>query len=459
MPHALDTGNTAWLMASTAMVLLMTPGLAFFYGGMVKTKHVLVMLKMSFVCLAIVTLLWLAIGYSLAFGTDVGGWGLIGSPSDYFMHDVGMTSLHGSIPTVIFSCFQMAFAIITVALISGSIAGRATMRGWLWFVVAWTLFVYVPMAHWVFAPDGWVSAHLGALDFAGGLPVELNSGAAGLAVAIVVRKRKDFERETIRPHNLPLVVIGLALLWFGWFGFNAGSALEDGGTAPMVFLNTQLAACGAMVGWPLIEKWRLGHVEMLGVASAAVAGMVAITPACGEVSPIGALVIGFVAGVVCAFAVNLKYKMRYDDTLDVVGVHGWGGIVGVLAIGLFATSQMSGKKGLFYGGGVDLLWRQAVAVVACGVFSFGMTWLIAQVIEKTVGFRAAEDYEDVPGQEEEQAYDDETIAEIRKRLVETRVPVTVGTGAAGAEQSPVGTGDAEILAEIRLVLERREQEK
>jgi len=456
MPHALDTGNTAWLMASTAMVLLMTPGLAFFYGGMVKTKHVLVMLKMSFVCLAIVTLLWLAIGYSLAFGTDVGGWGLIGSPSDYFMHDVGMTSLHGSIPTVIFSCFQMAFAIITVALISGSIAGRATMRGWLWFVVAWTLFVYVPMAHWVFDPNGWVTAHLGALDFAGGLPVELNSGAAGLAVAIVVRKRKDFERETIRPHNLPLVVVGLALLWFGWFGFNAGSALEDGGTAPMAFLNTQLAACGAMVGWPLIEKWRLGHVEMLGVASAAVAGMVAITPACGEVSPIGALTIGFVAGVVCAFAINLKYRMRYDDTLDVVGVHGWGGIVGVLAIGLFATSQMSGKKGLFYGGGVDLLWRQAVAVLACGAFSFGMTWLIAKAVEKTVGFRAAEEYEDVPGQQEEQAYDDETIAEIRKRLVETRVPVAAGS--AGAGPAPL-SGDSELLAEIRLVLERREQEK
>jgi len=464
MPHALDTGNTAWLMVSTAMVLLMTPGLAFFYGGMVKTKHVLVMLKMSFVCLAIVTLLWVAIGYSLAFGTDVGGWGLIGSPADWFMHDVGMTSLHGSIPTVVFSCFQMAFAIITVALISGSIAGRATMRGWLWFVVAWTLFVYVPMAHWVFDPSGWVTAHLGALDFAGGLPVELNSGAAGLAVAIVVRKRRDFERETIRPHNLPLVVVGLALLWFGWFGFNAGSALQDGGTAPMAFLNTQLAACGAMVGWPLIEKWRLGHVEMLGVASAAVAGMVAITPACGEVSPLGALTIGFVAGVVCAFAINLKYRMRYDDTLDVVGVHGWGGIVGVLAIGLFATAQMSGKRGLFYGGGVGLLWRQAVAVVACGAFSFGMTWLIAKAVEKTVGFRAAEDYEDVPGEQEEQAYDDETIAEIRRRLVEAQVPVSAGTVSVAARAgsgsgSGSGSGDSELLAEIRLVLERREQEK
>ncbi|GAB2694979.1 ammonium transporter [Kitasatospora kifunensis] len=456
MPTTLDTGNTAWLMASTAMVLLMTPGLAFFYGGMVKTKHVLVMLKMSFVCLALVTLLWLAIGYSLAFGKDVGGLGLIGSPAHWMMHDVGLDSRTGSIPTVIFSCFQMAFAIITVALISGSIAGRATMRGWLWFVVAWTLFVYVPMAHWVFAPDGWITRHLGALDFAGGLPVEINSGAAGLAVAIVVRKRKDFEREPIRPHNLPLVVIGLALLWFGWFGFNAGSALQDVHNAPMAFLNTQLAACGAMVGWPLIEKWRLGHVEMLGVASAAVAGMVAITPACGEVSPVGALVIGFVAGVVCAFAINLKYKMRYDDTLDVVGVHGWGGIVGTLAIGLFATSQMSGKKGLFYGGGLDLLWRQAVAVLACAAFSFGVTWLIAQVVEKTVGFRAAEEYEHVPGAEEEQAYDDETIAEIRQRLLTARVPVAVG-----AEGSPVAAreADAALLAELREVLTRREQEK
>ncbi|MDH6109648.1 Amt family ammonium transporter [Kitasatospora sp. MAP12-15] len=459
MPTTLDTGNTAWLMASTAMVLLMTPGLAFFYGGMVKTKHVLVMLKMSFVCLAVVTLLWLAIGYSLAFGKDVGGLGLIGTPKHWFMHDIGMTSLWGStgIPTVIFSCFQMAFAIITVALISGSIAGRATMRGWIWFAIAWTLLVYVPLAHWVFAPDGWVTAHLGALDFAGGLPVEINSGAAGLAVAIVVRKRKDFERETIRPHNLPLVVIGLALLWFGWFGFNAGSALQTGGTAPMAFLNTQLAAAGAMVGWPLIEKWKLGHVEMLGVAGAAVAGMVAITPSCGEISPLGALAVGFIAGVVCAFAINFKYKMGYDDTLDVVGVHGFGGIVGTVAIGLFATVQMSGKKGLFYGGGVDLLWRQAVAVLACASFSFAATWLIAKVIEKTVGFRADEEYEHVPGHEEELAYDDETISEIRSRLMQARVPVTVG--AAGAQEVDPAVADHQLLADLREVLSRREQEK
>lgn len=461
MPSGYDTGNTAWMMASTAMVLLMTPGLAFFYGGMVKTKHVLVMLKMSFACLSLVTILWVAFGYSLAFGKDAGG-GMIGNLDHAFFRGIGMDSLHGSIPTVIFACFQMSFAIITVALISGSIAGRATMKGWLVFVVAWTTLVYVPTAHWVFAPDGWINQSLGALDYAGGLPVELSSGASGLAVAIVVRKRKDFERETIRPHNLPLVVIGLALLWFGWFGFNAGSALQVEGSAPTTFFNTQLAAAGAMIGWPIIEKWRLGHVEMLGVASAAVAGMVAITPACGEVSPLGALIIGFTAGVVCCFAVNMKFKIGVDDTLDVVGVHGWGGIVGVLSIGFFATAAMSGKKGLFYGGGLDLLWRQAVAVLAVGSFAFAMTWIIAKVIDKAVGFRASEEYGNVPGREEEVAYDNETLDEIRDRIGGTGA----GTGAGAREPAAVGASkdaaeqrDAALLAEIVSVLDRRERDK
>ncbi|MFJ7204080.1 ammonium transporter [Streptomyces sp. NPDC098789] len=466
MPPGYDTGNTAWMMASTAMVLLMTPGLAFFYGGMVKTKHVLVMLKMSFACLSLVTVLWLAIGYSLAFGKDAGG-GLIGGLDHAFFRGVGMTTLHGSIPTVIFACFQMSFAIITVALISGSIAGRATMKGWLVFVTAWTLMVYVPIAHWVFAPDGWIARSLGALDYAGGLPVELGSGASGLAVAIVLRKRRDFERDPIRPHNLPLVVIGLALLWFGWFGFNAGSALQVEGSAPTTFFNTQLAAAGAMIGWPIIEKWRLGHVEMLGVASAAVAGMVAITPACGEVSPVGALVIGFVAGVVCCFAINMKYKIGVDDTLDVVGVHGWGGIVGVLSVGFFATAAMSGKKGLFYGGGLDQLWRQTVAILAVGGFAFAMTWLIAHAIDKAVGFRASEEYENVPGREEEVAYDSETLDQIRDRMGERaeepgRAPARAGTGVGGAA-SAAGTDpaaqDAALLAEVLSVLERRERDK
>ncbi|MFC8127799.1 ammonium transporter [Streptomyces sp. NPDC057302] len=448
---SLDTGDSAWLLASTAMVLLMTPGLAFFYGGMVRTQHVLVMLKMSFACLALVTLLWLAVGYSLAFGPDIGG-GMLGNLDHAFFRGIGMNELHNTIPETVFACFQMSFAIITVALISGSIAGRATMRGWLVFVVVWTLLVYIPLAHWVFSPEGWVVAHLGALDFAGGLPVELNSGAAGLAVAIALRKRKDFERQPIRPHNLPLVVIGLALLWFGWFGFNAGSALKDAGGAPTAFLNTQLAACAAMVGWPLIEKWRLGHVEMLGVASAAVAGMVAITPSCGEVSPLGAVCIGFMAGVVCAFAVNFKFKLGVDDTLDVVGVHGWGGIVGTLSIGLFATAQMSGKKGLFYGGGFDQLWRQAVAVLACGSFSFVVTWLIAKAIDKTIGFRTKEEYEDVPGEEEEIAYDNATLDEIQARLDKPRL--TAPQPAAARTSA-----DTEKLGEILDLLERREREK
>ncbi|WP_275431878.1 MULTISPECIES: ammonium transporter [unclassified Streptomyces] len=450
MAASLDTGDSAWLMTSTAMVLLMTPGLAFFYGGMVRTQHVLVMLKMSFACLALVTLLWLAVGYSLAFGPDIGA-GLLGNLDHVFFRGVGMNELHNTIPATVFACFQMSFAIITVALISGSIAGRATMRGWLVFVVVWALLVYVPMAHWVFAPDGWIQADLGALDFAGGLPVELNSGAAGLAVAIALRKRRDFERQPIRPHNLPLVVIGLALLWFGWFGFNAGSALQDAGGAPTAFLNTQLAACAAMIGWPIVERFQHGKVEMLGVASAAVAGMVAITPACGEVSSLGAVCIGFTAGVVCAFAINLKYRIGVDDTLDVVGVHGWGGIVGVLSIGFFATAAMSGKKGLFYGGGLDLLWRQAVAVLACGTYSFVVTWLIAKAIDGTVGFRTREEYEDVPGREEEIAYDNATLDEIQARL---DAPHATATVAVADRRDETG-----LLSDVLHVLERREREK
>jgi Amt family ammonium transporter len=394
------------------MVLLMTPGLAFFYGGMVRTKHVLVMLKMSFACLALVSVVWLAVGYSLAFSGDVGGVGLIGDLHQSFLRGVGPTTLTGHIPTYVFATFQMAFAIITVALISGSIAGRARMGGWLVFTVLWTLIVYVPLAHWVFAPQGWVVHHLGALDFAGGLPVELNSGASGLAVAMVLRGRADFRRLELRPNNVPLVALGLALLWFGWFGFNAGSALKDQGTAATALLNTQLGAAGAMITWPLMERWQHSRVTMTGVCSAAVVGMVAITPACGEVSPVGALVTGLVAGLVCAFAITLKYRVGVDDTLDVVGVHGWGGATGLVMVGLMATTQVSGHKGLFYGGGFDLLGKQVVAILACGAFSFALTWAIARAIEATVGFRSADAYADVPGEDQEVAYDFRTVQQV-----------------------------------------------
>jgi Amt family ammonium transporter len=422
MPPGYDSGDTAWLLASTAMVLLMTPGLAFFYGGMVRTRHVLVMLKMSFASLAFGSVVWFAIGYTLAFGDDVGGYGLIGNLDHAFLRGIGMNTLTGAIPTYVFTTFQMTFAIITVALISGSIADRATMRGWLVFVPLWLLVVYVPLAHWVFDREGWIVKDLGALDFAGGLPVELNSGVAGLAVALVLRGPSDFARREERPNNIPLVVIGVALLWFGWFGFNSGSALRDQGTAAAALLNTQLGAAGAMITWPLVEMWRTGRVGMLGVASAAVAGMVAITPACGEISPVGALITGLVAGLVCAYAVTLKYRFGVDDTLDVVGVHGVGGATGLIMVGLLATAQISGTEGLFYGGGFALLGKQLVAIVSVAAYSFVLTWLIAKLVEAVLGFRAPRPYERVPGAESERAYDFST-AERLGALIRTDEPV------------------------------------
>jgi Amt family ammonium transporter len=395
--RGIDNGNTAWLMASTAMVLLMTPGLAFFYGGMVRARHVLTMLRMIFACLGIVTVIWFLFGYSLAFSGDVGGHGLIGNLDQIGMRHVGPDDLTGTIPTLVYSCFQLSFAVITVALICGSIAGRASSNGWMVFTAIWTVLVYLPISHWVFSPHGWITDNLGALDFAGGTVVELNSGMAGLACAIALRGRKDFQRIAEKPYSIPLVAIGLGLLWFGWFGFNAGSALQDEGAAPAAFFNTQLGAAGAMSGWVIMDRLRFGKVSMTGVLTSAVAGMVAITPACGEVSSLGAILIGFAAGLVCSFAIGLKYRFGIDDTLDVVGVHGWGGIVGMLSIGFFATGTFSGKEGLFYGGDAALLGKQAVALLATGAYSFVVTYIIARGIDVTMGFRTKEEYSEVPG--------------------------------------------------------------
>ncbi|MFJ1615978.1 ammonium transporter [Streptomyces sp. NPDC088249] len=442
MPPAYDSGDTAWLLASTAMVLLMTPGLAFFYGGMVRTQHILMMIKMSFAALAFGTLVWWVIGYSLAFGPDVGGAGIIGNLDHVFMHDIELTTLSGHIPTYVYSTFQMGFAIITVALISGSIADRATMKGWLVFVVLWLLVVYIPLAHWVFDQDGWIVKHLGALDFAGGLPVELNSGVAGLAVALVLRAPRDFARREERPNNIPLVVIGVGLLWFGWFGFNSGSALTDQGTAAAAFINTQLGAAGAMITWPLVEKWRTGRVTTMGVVSSAVAGMVAITPACGEINTLGAVITGLVVGAVCAYAITLKFRFDVDDTLDVVGVHGVGGLIGLIMVGLFATARISGRKGLFYGGGWGLLGKQLIAIAAVIAFSFLLTWLIAKAVDLVVGFRAEEEYGSVPGSEVERAYDFQT-AERLGALVPSK---TV-------------TSDDELVRQITKLLRAREESK
>ncbi|MGW0574101.1 ammonium transporter [Streptomyces tauricus] len=394
---SLDTGDTAWLLAATALVLLMTPGLALFYGGMVRTKSVLNMLMMSFVSIALVTVVWLAVGYSLVFGddhADAGVGGLIGGLEHAGMAGLGPDSVHGTVPTLLFATFQLTFAIITAALISGAVADRAKFGAWLVFVPLWALLVYVPVAHWVWGPGGWILADLGALDFAGGLPVEVTSGASGLALCLVLGPRLGFKKDAMRPHNLPMVMLGAGLLWFGWFGFNAGSALGANGLAAAAFLNTLAAGCTGLLGWLFVEQRRDGHPTTLGSASGAVAGLVAITPSCGAVSLLGALVIGLAAGVVCSYAVAWKFRFDYDDSLDVVGVHLVGGVIGTLLIGVFATQSMTGgAEGLLYGGGFGQLGRQLVAIVAVGAYAFAVTYGVARLIDRVVGLRADEEHE------------------------------------------------------------------
>ncbi|MFD0312500.1 ammonium transporter [Streptomyces sp. NPDC127119] len=394
---SLDTGDTAWLLAATALVLLMTPGLALFYGGMVRTKSVLNMLMMSFVSIALVTVVWLAVGYSLVFGDDHAGSGigaLIGGLEHAGMAGLGPDSVQGTVPTLLFATFQLTFAIITAALVSGAVADRAKFGAWLVFVPLWALLVYVPVAHWVWGPGGWILADLGALDFAGGLPVEITSGASGLALCLVLGPRLGFKKDAMRPHNLPMVMLGAGLLWFGWFGFNAGSALGANGLAAAAFLNTLAAGCTGLLGWLFVEQRRDGHPTTLGSASGAVAGLVAITPSCGSVSLLGALVIGLAAGVVCSYAVAWKFRFDYDDSLDVVGVHLVGGVIGTLLIGVFATETMTGgAEGLLYGGGFGQLGRQLVAILAVGAYAFAVTYGIAKLIDRVVGLRADEEHE------------------------------------------------------------------
>jgi len=389
----IDSGDTAWLLASSALVLLMTPGLAFFYGGMVRMKSVLNMIMMSFACIGVVSILWVLFGYSLAFkGTNpfIGDFSAIGLKGS-------LDAVSGTTPELAFSAFQLMFAIITPALISGAIADRAKFGAWVLFVAVWTTLVYFPVAHWVFyfnnGQGGWIADHLQALDFAGGTAVHINAGAAGLALALVLGKRHGWPKERMRPHNLPLVLIGAGLLWFGWFGFNSGSALAANGLAAIAFMNTQVATAAAAMAWLVVEKIRDGHSTTLGVASGAVAGLVAITPAAGSVNPLGAIALGIIAGAVCAYAVGLKYKLGFDDSLDVVGVHLVGGFVGTLLIGFLAThTVVSGVDGLLYGGGLAQLGKQAIAAVSVGAYSFVMAYVIGKVIDKTMGFRVeAED--------------------------------------------------------------------
>ncbi|WP_084535052.1 ammonium transporter [Nocardia yamanashiensis] len=401
-----NSGDTAWLLASAALVMLMTPGLAFFYGGMVGGKSVLNMLMMNFVCLGVVTMLWAIYGYSEAFGAD--SWqGLIGSTKHVLLRETQGTvsgPAEHQVPTMAFVMFQLMFAVITTALISGAIAGRAKFWAWVLFVVGWTSLVYFPVAHWVFSvtgytatdasgnsfdEGGWITNQLKAFDFAGGTAVHINAGAAALALVLVVGRRHGWPRNIARPHNVPFTLLGAALLWFGWYGFNAGSALTAGDLAALAFTNTTIAAGVALLGWIIVEQFRDGKPTALGAASGAVAGLVAITPACGFVGTLGALVIGFTAGAVCALAVGLKFSFGYDDSLDVVGVHLGGGLVGTLLTGVFADARVNpaGGDGLLSGGGWTQLQRQVIAASAVLAYSFLVTLLLAWLIDKLVGFR------------------------------------------------------------------------
>ena len=393
----LNSGDTAWMLISTSLVVLMIPGLALFYGGMVRVKSALNMMMMSFGALAVVFVLWIAFGFSMVFGDSVEGKGLIGDIGQFtFLKGLdNSTELIGTIPAAVFIAFQGIFAAITVALISGAIADRAKFGAWMVFAGIWVTLVYFPVAHWVFAFDdfvaktgGWIANDLGALDFAGGTAVHINAGAAGLALAIILGKRVGYGRIPMRPHSLPLVMLGAALLWFGWFGFNAGSAVASNGTAGLALLNTIGATTAAVLSWLLVEKIRDGHATSLGAASGVVAGLVAITPACAAVNASGALIIGVVAGALCALSVGLKFKFGFDDSLDVVAVHLVGGIVGTIMIGFVGVDV-----GLFDGGGTEQLVKQAIGVGAVLAYSFIVTMIIGKILDLTIGFRIPQDQE------------------------------------------------------------------
>ncbi len=405
---AAGVGSTAWVLAASALVLLMTPGLAFFYGGMVRAKNVLGMLMQNFFCIGVVSVLWVLIGYSIAFGDSnqiFGGFhfSLLNHMSEpvpgyaevTFAPPYQANSLAQVIPPIVFVAFQLMFAIITPALITGATADRWKFGAFAAFVTIWSIVIYSPVAHWVFSPEGWLFKR-GAEDFAGGTVVHANAGAAALAVALVLGRRKGWPTTSFRPHNLPFVLLGTGLLWFGWFGFNAGSELAADTRAGFAFVNTNTATAAAMLGWLFVEKIRDGKATTLGAASGAVAGLVAITPACGFVSPAGSIAIGLIAGAVCALATAIKGKVGIDDALDVGAVHLVGGVLGALLIGFFGTADVApgySADGIFYGGGASLLGKQALAAAAVVAYSFVATFIIAFVIDKIYRMRLSPDEE------------------------------------------------------------------
>ena len=396
----IDSGNTAWMLASAALVMFMTPGLAFFYGGLVRSKNVLGTIMHCFMALGIVTVLWVIIGHTLAFGPDVGkvigegGW--IGGLDFIGFKDVGEAPFEPlTIPHTAFAIYQMMFAVITPALIAGTYAERIKFSAYVVFTALWVIIVYSPLAHWVWGGGLLGLSGLGALDFAGGTVVHQNAGAAARAAAFVLGKRKGYPNEPMVPHNVPYVVLGASILWFGWFGFNGGSALASDGFAALAFANTHVATGAALLGWLIPERLRHGKATTVGAATGAVAGLVAITPASGYVRPWSAMIIGFVAGFICYLAVSLKHRFNYDDSLDVVGVHYVGGLIGALLTGVFATkSAISPIGGLIYGGGTDQLLRQLVASAITTVWAFVLSFIILKLIDVTIGVRVKEEDED-----------------------------------------------------------------
>ena len=400
----MDQGNTAFVLISAALVLLMTPGLAFFYGGMVKAKSVVSMMMLSFGSLGLIGVLWVLYGYAIAFANG-GSKGFIGIDG-WFGIDTDFIGLGaqvadaiepaGDYPSLAFVAFQATFAIITVALISGAIADRAKFGAWMVFAGIWATVVYFPVANWVFnftvtdgkiTDGGWIVYGLGAIDFAGGTAVHINAGAAGLALAIVLGKRFGFSKGITQPHNVPLTLLGTALLWFGWFGFNAGSEVRADGVASLAFINTMAAPAAAMLGWIAVEKLRHGKATSIGAASGAVAGLVAITPACAALTPLWAIALGVLAGVLCALAIDLKFNFGFDDSLDVVGIHLVGGLTGTLFIGFFGTGV-----GAALGFGWHQLYAQAVGAFSVLIYSFVLSLIIGFAIDKIIGFRVkAED--------------------------------------------------------------------
>ncbi|MEJ2508541.1 MAG: ammonium transporter [Gammaproteobacteria bacterium] len=386
----LSAGDTAWMLTSTALVLFMTiPGLALFYGGMVRKKNVLGTMMQSFAITALVTIIWMVIGYSLAFAE---GGSYVGGLSKMFLKDMTVSGLSGTIPESVFMTFQMTFAIITPALIAGAFADRMKFSAMLWFMGIWSIVVYSPITHWVWGPGGWLGG-MGILDFAGGTVVHINAGVAGLVAALVLGKRLGYGKEAMPPHNLTLTIIGAAMLWVGWFGFNAGSELAADGRAGMAMVVTQVATAAAALGWMFAEWMAKGKPSVLGIASGAVAGLVAITPASGFVGPMGALAIGVVAGVICFWAAtSLKNMLGYDDSLDAFGVHAVGGIVGAILTGVFAVKDIGGTAGLLEGN-PGQVWTQIVGVVATIAYTAVASFIILKVVDVVIGLRVSDDQE------------------------------------------------------------------